>query len=192
MHPCTIPRPVPLAASHSLSRDKEWAESAPRCGALRVPETSPPTHGHGPREHPCSPALDFPSRKIHPDWAASSRRRRRGMQEKMKRRMPSSLFFPAFPLEYPFGAREHRELFAGRPKAVVTDDDRRPSGQEPCRTSAEQQSLRSAAPLRASRAPFLSSLSLGAQRKGPVALGGRRNDAGIHLESLSVSSTRIW
>src|SRR5688572_14250977 len=25
--------------------------------------------GHGPREHPCSPALDFPSRKIHPAQA---------------------------------------------------------------------------------------------------------------------------
>src|SRR5688572_28358240 len=29
MRPCFIPRPIPMAASHSLSRDKEWAENAP-------------------------------------------------------------------------------------------------------------------------------------------------------------------
>src|SRR5688572_23945987 len=35
----------PMAASHSLSRDKEWAENAPFCGAQRVPSRSSPSSG---------------------------------------------------------------------------------------------------------------------------------------------------
>jgi hypothetical protein len=45
----------------------------------------------------------------------------KGVEEKMRK----NVFFT---LQTPFGAREHRELFAERPKAGVRDDDRRPLG----------------------------------------------------------------
>ena len=104
-HPCLDFTARSCAATHSLSRDKEWAENAPRRSALRVPSTMPPILGHGPTAHPCADGPESSSMKIHPEWSSSSRRCGRGFQDPGLR--PTD-FIRATESSTPVDAAEHR------------------------------------------------------------------------------------
>ena len=106
-----------MAASHSLSRDKEWAENAPNCGAQRVPSLLRHRTGSGrgnllvPR-----PWIFHPGKSTRLKLIRSAPQRGAGRGDEEKRRLLH--FFSLSSLQLPYGAREHRKPCGLAPKGA--------------------------------------------------------------------------
>src|SRR5688500_8963649 len=113
MRPCIIPRPIPMAASHSLSRDKEWAENAPRCGALRVPSLLRPISDTRATGYPYPGDAGFSSLKIRLD-----RPHRLGAAGGVTREDEEKKLSTSTSSTPRSGAREHRKPCGLAPKGA--------------------------------------------------------------------------